>query len=101
MTTDYSKTDEKRAQETVTEQDTPQDKERIKITPTRQETRDKELHRRATASHGKAIPKEQEWDDQEEPIEGDDYDEASCPTQAPTPLYIAKSVHGRVGGSPT
>jgi hypothetical protein len=67
----YSKTYEKRAQETSTEQDTPQNKERIEITLTRQEPQDKELHRRATAIHRKAIPKEQEWGDQEEPIEGE------------------------------
>jgi hypothetical protein len=30
------------------------------------------------ATHRKAIPKEQEWDDQEEPNENGAYDEASC-----------------------
>jgi hypothetical protein len=46
----YYKPNEKRAQETIPrEQDTPQDKERLKRTPTLQETQDKE--RAATASH--------------------------------------------------
>jgi hypothetical protein len=79
MITDYySRAVKKRAKETATEQDTPQDKERLKITPTTQETQDKEQHRRATTNHRKAIPKEQEWDDQEESIEDCDYDEGSC-----------------------
>ena len=61
MLTDYYyKTVKKRAKETTTEQDTPQDKERLKITPTIQENQDKEQHRRATTSHRKAIPKEQQ-----------------------------------------
>jgi hypothetical protein len=38
MITDYySKTTKKRAKETIKEQDTPQDKERLKITPITQE----------------------------------------------------------------
>jgi hypothetical protein len=79
MTTDYySKAVKKRAKETTTEQDTPQDKGRLKITPTMQENQDKEQHRRATTGHRKAIPKEHEWDYQEESIEGCDYDKASC-----------------------
>jgi hypothetical protein len=79
MITDYySKAVKKRAKETTIEQDTPQDKERLKITPTIQENQNKEQHRRATTSHRKAIPKEQEWDDQEESIEDYDYDEESC-----------------------
>jgi hypothetical protein len=63
MTTDYyayCKTTKKRAKETIKEQDTPQDKERLKITPLIQENQDKEQHRRATTSHRKAIPKEQQ-----------------------------------------
>jgi hypothetical protein len=55
-----------------TGQDTPQDKERLKITPTIQEIQDKEQHRRATTSHRKANPKEHEWGYQEESIEGCD-----------------------------
>jgi hypothetical protein len=79
MITDYySKTAKKRAKETTTEQNTPQDKGRLKITPTIQENQDKEQHRRATTNHRKAIPKEHEWDYQEESIEGYDSDEASC-----------------------
>jgi hypothetical protein len=76
MITDYcSKAVKRRAKETTIEQDTPQDKERLKITPTIQENQDKERHRRATTNHRKAIPKEHEWDYQEEPIEGYDGDE--------------------------
>jgi hypothetical protein len=77
MINDYYKPN----QETIPrEQDTPQDKERLKITPTLciQGNQDKELQRRATTSHRKAIPKEREWGGQGESIEGDDYDEASC-----------------------
>ena len=71
MITDYySKTTKTRVKETIKEQDTPRDKERLKITPLIQEIQDKEQHRRATASHRKAIPKEQGWDYQEEVIEG-------------------------------
>jgi hypothetical protein len=55
----YSRAVKKRAKEITTEQDTPQDKERLKITPAIQETQDKEQHRRATTNHRKAIPKEQ------------------------------------------
>jgi hypothetical protein len=63
MTTDYYyKTAKKRAKETIKEQDTPQDKERLKIIPLIQENQDKEQHRRATTSHRKVIPKEHEWD---------------------------------------
>ena len=54
--------------------DTPQDKERLKITPLKQEIQDKEQHRRATASHRKAIPKEHDWEYQEGLIEDYDYD---------------------------
>jgi capsule polysaccharide modification protein KpsS len=42
--------------------------------PAIQENQDKEQHRRATTSHRKAIPKEQEWGYQEESIEGYDDD---------------------------
>jgi hypothetical protein len=70
MITDYySKTTKTRVKETIKEQDTPQDKGRLKITPSIQEIQDKEQHRRATTSHRKAIPKEQGWDYQEEIIE--------------------------------
>jgi hypothetical protein len=68
----YSKTTKKRAQETATEQDTPQDKERMKITPTTLEILRKAMIRQATAGRMKAIPKAKEWGDQEGPIE--DYD---------------------------
>jgi hypothetical protein len=52
MTTDYySKTTKKGVKETIKELDTPQDKERLKITPLIQEIQDKEQHRRATTSH--------------------------------------------------
>jgi hypothetical protein len=79
MITDYcSKTVKKRAKEATTEQDTPQDKGRLKITPKIQENQDKEQHRRATTNHRKSIPKEHEWDDQEESIGDYDYDEESC-----------------------
>jgi hypothetical protein len=58
MITDYySKTTKTGVKETIKEQDTPQDKERLKIKPLKQETQDKEQHRRATTSHRKAIPK--------------------------------------------
>jgi hypothetical protein len=61
MITDYyCKTTKKRAKEKIKEQDTPQDKERLKITPLIQENQDKEQDRRATTSHRKAIPKEQQ-----------------------------------------
>ena len=70
----YTKHDENEQIKTTTEQDTPQDKERLKITPLIQEIQDKEQHRRATTSHRKAIPKEQGWDYQEEIIEGYDGD---------------------------
>jgi hypothetical protein len=70
----YSKTAKKRAKETTTEQGTPQDKGRLKITPTIQENQDKEQHRRTTTNHRKAIPKEHEWGYQEEFIEGHDGD---------------------------
>jgi hypothetical protein len=66
MITDYySKTTKTRVKEAIKEQDTPQDKKRLKITPLLQEIQDKEQHRRATTSHRKAIPKEQGWDYQE------------------------------------
>jgi len=75
MITDYySKTTKTRVKETIKEQDTPQDKKRLKITPLIQEIQDKEQHRRATTSHRKAIPKEQEWGDQVGIIEGYDDD---------------------------
>jgi hypothetical protein len=61
MLTDYyHKTAKKGVKEAIKEQDTPQDKERLKITPLIQENQDKEQHRRATTSHRKAIPKEHE-----------------------------------------
>jgi hypothetical protein len=53
-------------------------KERLKITPTIQETQDKEQHRRATKKHGKLIPKEHEWDYQEELIEDYKYKGVTC-----------------------
>jgi hypothetical protein len=46
----------KRAKKNTTEQDTPQDKERLKITLAIQETQDKEQHQRATTNHRKAMP---------------------------------------------
>jgi hypothetical protein len=79
MLTDYYyKTVKKRAKETTTEQDTPQDKERLKITPTIQENQDKEQHRRATTSHRKAIPKEQQLGGDFITIESHDHEEACC-----------------------
>jgi hypothetical protein len=73
----YCKTTKKRAKETIKEQDTPQDKERLKITPLIQENQDKEQHRRATTSRRKAIPKEQQIGDFII-IESHDHDEACC-----------------------
>jgi Flp pilus assembly protein TadB len=56
MITDYySKTTKTRKKEAIKEQDTPQDKKRLKITPLIQEIQDKEQHRRATTSHRKEI----------------------------------------------
>ena len=78
MITDYyNKTTKTRAKETIKEQDTPRDKERLKITPSKQEIQDKEQHRRATTSHRKAIPKEHDWEYQEGLIEDYDYDNAT------------------------
>jgi hypothetical protein len=68
----------KRAKETIKEQDTPQDKERLKITPLIQENQDKEQHRRATTSHRKAIPKEQKLGPDFIIIESHDHDGACC-----------------------
>jgi hypothetical protein len=52
MITDYySKTVKKRAKETTIEQGTPQDKERLKITPAIQETQARQ--RAASAGHDK------------------------------------------------
>ena len=58
MINGYYKPNEERAQEAITrEQDTPQDKERLKTTPALQGNQDKELQRRATTSHKvEAIP---------------------------------------------
>jgi hypothetical protein len=64
-----------------TKQDTPQEKERLKITPLIQENQDKEQHRRATTSHRKSIPKEHDWDYREWEHEGaleDCGDEEAC-----------------------
>jgi hypothetical protein len=58
--------------------DTPQDKERLKTTPLIQENQDKEQHRRATTSHRKAIPKEQQLGADFITIESHDHDEACC-----------------------
>jgi hypothetical protein len=88
----YSKAVRQRAKETNTEQDTPQDKERLKIPPTIQEIQDKEQHRRATTNHRKAIPKEQEWDDQEESIEDDEYEEVSCRYSRAAPQHRFTSI---------
>jgi hypothetical protein len=75
----YSKAIKKRAKETTTEQGTPQDRGRLKITPAIQENEDKLQHRRATTNHRKAIPKEHEWDYQVESIEDYEYEEIiSC-----------------------
>jgi hypothetical protein len=101
MTTDhYFKAVKKRAQETTTVQDTPQDMERMEITPTEQEMLmciRKEIQK-ATAVQMKAIIKAQEWGDQKEPIEDYDCDVATCrsqkpPVQVPTPFYIAGRAH--------
>jgi hypothetical protein len=78
MITDYySKTTKKGVKETIKEQDTPQDKKRLKIAPVIQEIQDKEQHRRATTSHRKAIPKEHDWEYQEGFIEDYDYEEVT------------------------
>jgi hypothetical protein len=54
MITDYYyKTAKKGAKETIKEQDTPQDKERLKITPLIQENQDPR-QRAASASHDKS-----------------------------------------------
>jgi hypothetical protein len=47
----YSKAVKRGAKETTTEQDSPQDKGRLKITPAIQENQDKEQQRRATTGH--------------------------------------------------
>jgi hypothetical protein len=82
MITDYYyKTAKKGVRETTKEQDTPQDKERLKVMhiPLTQETQDKEQHRRATTSHRrKAIPKEQQLGADFIIIESHDHDEACC-----------------------
>jgi hypothetical protein len=79
ITDSYYKAVKKGAKEPITtEQDTPQDKDRLKITPAIQETQDKEQHWRATTNHRKAIPKEHEWDYQGESIEDYEYEEISC-----------------------
>jgi hypothetical protein len=58
MTTDYySKAVKKRAKETTTEQDTPQDKERLKITPTTHNTRKKPKTKSSTGGPRQAIGK--------------------------------------------
>ena len=79
MITDYYyKTGKKRAKGTVTEQDYTNKTERLKITPLKQENQDKEQHRRATTSHRKAIPKEQQIGSDFIIIESHDHDEACC-----------------------
>jgi hypothetical protein len=79
MITDYCfKTVEKRAQETTTVQDTPQDMERMKITPALREILRRERIRQATTGQMEAIPKAQERGDQEDTTEDHDYDVASC-----------------------
>jgi hypothetical protein len=80
ITDHYCKTTKKRVKETIKEQDTPQNKERLKNTPLIQENQDKEQHRRATTSHRKAIPKEQQIgaDFIFIIIESHDHDEACC-----------------------
>jgi hypothetical protein len=79
MITDYySKTTKTGVKEATKEQDTPQDKGRLKITPLIQENQDKEQHRRATTSHRKAIPKEQQLGADFIIIESHDHDEACC-----------------------
>jgi hypothetical protein len=61
MITDYySKAVKRRAKETTTEQGTPQDKGRLKITPTIQEIKTKSsIGGPRQTMHRKAIPKEQ------------------------------------------
>jgi hypothetical protein len=79
MITDYYyKTAKTGVKETIKEQDTPQDKERLKSTTLIQENQDKEQHRRATTSHRKAIPKEQQLGADFIIIESHDHDEACC-----------------------
>ena len=50
----------------------------MKITPTTRGILRRAMIRQATTGHMKAIPKAQDWDDQEEPIEDYDYDVATC-----------------------
>jgi hypothetical protein len=67
MITDYyHRTAKKRAKETIQDQDTPQDKERLKIT--------------ATTSHRKSIPKEQQLGADFITIQSRDHDGASSDT---------------------
>ena len=69
ITDHYLKAVKKRAQETTTVQDTPQDMERMKITPTRREILRREKIRQATTGQMEAIPKAQGRGDQKETIE--------------------------------
>jgi hypothetical protein len=81
ITGHHLKAVKKRAQETTTVvQDTPQDIERMKITPTERGILIciRKVTRKATAVQMKAITKAQEWDDQKEPIEDCDYDVVIC-----------------------
>jgi hypothetical protein len=90
----------KRAKKNYRTKDTPQDKGRLKITPTIQENQDKEQHRRATTNHRKVIPKEHEWDYQEEFIEDYEYEGVICRYSRAAlrhrfPFCIARRVHSR------
>ena len=78
ITDHYCKTTKKRVKETIKEQDTPQNKERLKNTPLIQENQDKAQHRRATTSHRKAIPKEQQIGADFIITESHDHDEVCC-----------------------
>jgi hypothetical protein len=74
----YLKTDKKRAPETTTVQDTPQDMERMKITPALRGMLIKKMIRNAKAVQDKAIIQENCDCDQKEPIEDCDCDVAIC-----------------------
>jgi hypothetical protein len=58
-----------RAKKNTTDQDTPQDKERLKITPMERGRLFTTMIRKATNNNKKAIKKWQEWYDPKEPIE--------------------------------
>jgi hypothetical protein len=79
MTTDYLGFDKKRTQDTrAAKHGTPQEKDRMTITPVMREELRRQMLRQATTSNRKAIPTEHEWADQVETFEDYDYDVACC-----------------------